>query len=221
MTTDFWKEALAKAKAERDEAYLAWDDFSEKAQTQLQRMVQLDETIRSLTVLVGETESPTNFLKGISAELTGKKLADACRLTLSYLDEYMTPLQMRDWLESAKYDLSGYANALAGIHGVLKRMVESGEVLQSKDSRERTVYRWNFTGNNPNPRAVVGSVRLRTVPTEEDAIKEVESKRKRAEAPAVDPDLIQSVFGKPKLTRRQLRLANEAERKARIDKEVE
>jgi len=185
MTIDFWKEALAKAKAERDEAYLAWDDLSEKAQAQLQRMIQLDETIRSLTVLVGETESPKSFIKGIASELKGKKLADACRLTLQYLDEYMTPLEVRDSLEGAQYDLSEYTNVTAGIHGVLKRMVESGEVLQSKDSRERTVYRWNFTGSNPKPRVVDGSDRprwLTHVPTEEERVK---SKRKRAEVRAI------------------------------------
>lgn len=58
---------------------------------------------------------------------TDVRLADACRALLEASKRFMTPIEVRDALESSKYDLSQHSNPLASIHGVLKRFVASGE----------------------------------------------------------------------------------------------
>lgn len=40
----------------------------------------------------------------------------------------MTPLAIRDRLESFGYDFSGYSNALAALHTTLTRLAEAGEL---------------------------------------------------------------------------------------------
>lgn len=52
----------------------------------------------------------------------------------------MTPIEIRDALETSKYDLSQHSNPLASIHSVLKRFVASGEA-QAIETGNKTSYK--------------------------------------------------------------------------------
>jgi hypothetical protein len=92
------------------------------------RIAQLHQTIASLTRLCGLT--PTVPLG----------LTDACRLVLRGAGRPMTPVDVRDRLLAIGCDLDRYANALAAIHTVLKRLAESGEVRSSRDPNRSVAY---------------------------------------------------------------------------------
>ncbi len=79
----------------------------------------------------------------------------------------MSPIEIRGALEQGGYDLSQHANALASIHGVLKRLAEGGEVESLPHEVRGTLYRGKYgtkvssapagagdssmSGNSPSP----------------------------------------------------------------------
>lgn len=79
------------------------------------RLAQLGQTIGTLTRLLGLT--PTVPLG----------LTDACRMVLRR-GVPMTPVEVRDRLTSIGIDMSKYANDLAAVHTILKRLNASGEL---------------------------------------------------------------------------------------------
>jgi len=95
-----------------------------------QRIVQLQQTIGTLTRLYGFT--PTVPLG----------LTDACRLVLRGSHAPMTAMQVRERLDAiGLVDLTRYANALSAIHTVLKRLHEAGEAwVVELDDSSRTAY---------------------------------------------------------------------------------
>ena len=80
------------------------------------RLAQLAQTIGTLTRLLGMT--PTVPLG----------LTDACRMALRGGGVPMTPTEVRDRLAAIGVDLSVYANELAAIHTVLRRLHDAGEI---------------------------------------------------------------------------------------------
>jgi hypothetical protein len=144
-----WNQALAAARNEhlqliqqRDVIDAAQADIDLKRETVEKRILQLQQTIASLSELTGETV----FSKALSRSLHGKidnlKLADALRKVLQSANKYWTPIEVRDALLLQSYDLSGYTNALASIHAVLKRLHESGEVARIASADGKAMYRW-------------------------------------------------------------------------------
>lgn len=55
-------------------------------------------------------------------------LTDGCRMVLMASGRPMKPPEVRDALTACGFDLSKYANELAAIHTVLKRLNEAGEL---------------------------------------------------------------------------------------------
>jgi hypothetical protein len=94
------------------------------------RLAQLRQTIGTLTTLCGLT--PT----------VAFGLTDACRMVLRSAAEPMTALAVRDRLAAVGIDLDRYANPLAAIHTVLKRLVAAGDaVSQRAGPAHRVAYR--------------------------------------------------------------------------------
>ena len=54
----------------------------------------------------------------------------------------MTPMDVRDRLESIGFDLTKYTNSLAAVHTVLKRLNESKEVLFVKHPSGKFACEW-------------------------------------------------------------------------------
>jgi hypothetical protein len=99
------------------------------------RIAQLQETIRTLTKLCGFT--PT----------VPFGLTDACRLVLRNAAAPLTAVQVRERLTAMGFDHEKYANGLAAIHTVLKRLQESGEAaLAPGDEVTRQAYEFLGSG---------------------------------------------------------------------------
>lgn len=98
------------------------------------RIAQLRQTIATLTKLCGFT--PTVPLG----------LTDACRLVLRNAGKPMTAVDVRERLTTIGFDHEKYANGLAAIHTVLKRLEESGEAALAEDD-EATRQAYAFVGS--------------------------------------------------------------------------
>ena len=116
-------------RAALDAAVKEYETLGAERQSIDKRLAQLAQTIGTLSRLLGLT--PTVPLG----------LTDACRLVLrSGLP--LTPVEVRDRLDSIGVDLEVYANDLSAIHTVLKRLNEAGEVRYVPRSSGRHAYLW-------------------------------------------------------------------------------
>jgi len=93
------------------------------------RLAHLAQTIGTLSRLLGIT--PT----------VPMGLTDACRLVLRG-GLPMTPVEVRDRLNSIGMDLTIYTNELSAIHTVLKRLNESGELRLIPRPSGKHAYLW-------------------------------------------------------------------------------
>jgi hypothetical protein len=109
MAADEYKLAL-------DAACREYEELGQKRADIERRLSQLAQTISNLIRLCGYT--PT-----VSVGLT-----DGVRMALSASGRPMTPTEVRDALAGFGFDVSKYANDLAAIHTVLKRLNQSGEL---------------------------------------------------------------------------------------------
>lgn len=120
MANDDYRRALDAAVREYEAA------LAEHA-TLEQRLAQLQQTIGTLSKLCG-------LVPTVSWGLT-----DACRLVLRSADAPLTAVQVRDRLSAIGFDLDRYANPLASIHVVLKRLAEAGEARSRRADADRSV----------------------------------------------------------------------------------
>src|SRR3954470_1054863 len=109
MTTNDYRRALATAIRE-------YEALGEQRQDVDRRLAEVAQTIGTLSRLCGLT--PTVPI-GLTA---------ACRLVVRGAGVPLTPSDVRLRLRSIGFDLSKYANDLAAIHTILKRLNESGEL---------------------------------------------------------------------------------------------
>jgi hypothetical protein len=90
------------------------------------RLSQLKHSIAALTRLCGY--EPTVPLG----------LTDACRLVLRNSSDPLTAVELRHRLASIGVDLDRHANPLASIHTVLRRLQETGELVERDRDDERS-----------------------------------------------------------------------------------
>jgi hypothetical protein len=122
VTTEEYRGALSAAIKEYEELGAQRRQIDD-------RLAQLAQTIGTLSKLLGYT--PTVPLG----------LTDACRLVLRG-GLPMTPTEVRDRLNGIGVDLSIYANELAAIHTVLKRLNEAGEIRLIPSPAGKHAYLW-------------------------------------------------------------------------------
>jgi hypothetical protein len=108
MTTEDYRRALEAATRE-------YEELGVRRQAIEKRLAELAQTIGTLSKLIGLT--PTVPLG----------LTDAVRLIMRG-GVPMTPIEVRDRLHAIGFDLEKYANDLAAVHTILKRLNESGEL---------------------------------------------------------------------------------------------
>jgi hypothetical protein len=119
-----YRRALKAAIAE-------WQELAGRRAEIEERLAQLTETIGTLTKLCGLT--PT----------VPWGLTDACRTILRNAGRPMTPVEIRNRLAAIGFDLSRYANDLASIHTVLKRLNRAGEARFVPARAGKHAYEWN------------------------------------------------------------------------------
>jgi hypothetical protein len=123
MTTEHYRSAL-------DAAVREYETLGEQRREIDERLAQLAQTIGTLNRLCGLV--PTVFWG----------LTDACRVVLKSGGRPMAPLEVRDRLLAIGFDLSKYANGLAAIHTVLKRLAEAGELRSVALEPGKVFYAW-------------------------------------------------------------------------------
>ena len=85
---------------------------------------EIDDRLSQLAQTIGTLNRLCGFVSNVEWGLT-----DACRVVLKNASRPMTPTDVRDRLEAIGFDLSKYANSLAAVHTVLKRLNQAQEVL--------------------------------------------------------------------------------------------
>lgn len=119
-----FKEALVRALAELEKLKQIKTEMAA-------REIQLQQSIKALTPLVGST---IPAVKDMS-------LSNAVRLTFKGLPpgKSLGAIGVRAKLEELGYDLSGYDNPLASIHTCLRRMEETEEItlVKSEDKKKK------------------------------------------------------------------------------------
>ena len=140
---------LAQLRADRDALDAQLEQLSRE-------ILQLEKVVASLEPLTSNTT--TYSRAGIEVEgIEQMGLADACREILKQKVEYRTARGVRDSLAASGYDLEQHSNPLASIHGVLKRLAESGDV-EELESEGKTRYRWKKPIPNWGQRLVLPTV---------------------------------------------------------------
>lgn len=141
---DYWTQVQDAARKRHEAARIRLDALDAEREEITNEVVQLEQLIKSVAPFTSASplEQGIVFLIDNAADLT---LADACRRTLKNNSRYMKPKEIRFVLEASGLDLkANYTNPLAGIHGVLKRMVASGEVEAHSHEAKGTLYRWKY-----------------------------------------------------------------------------
>ena len=113
-----------------DAAIREYEELGGKRQAIDKRLAELAQTISTLSKLLGLT--PTVPLG----------LTDAIRLVMR-AGVPMTPTEIRDRLQAIGFDVSKYANDLAAVHTILKRLNNSGELRFVPRAPGRHQYTWN------------------------------------------------------------------------------
>ena len=114
-----------------DAACREWEALARQRIDIEARLAQLTETIGILTKLCGVT--PTVFWG----------LTEGCRAIVRNAAKPMTAIEVRNRLAAVGFDLSRYANDLASIHTVLKRLNKSGELRFVPRGPGKGAYEWN------------------------------------------------------------------------------
>jgi hypothetical protein len=123
MTTDQYRGAL-------DAAVREYEKLGEQRREIDERMAQLAQTIGTLNRLCGL----------VPTVVWG--LTDACRVVLKGFGRPMAAMEVRDRLLAIGFDLSKYANGLAAIHTVLKRLADAGELRPVALDQGKVFYVW-------------------------------------------------------------------------------
>src|SRR5579863_10068753 len=114
-----------------------------------QKIARLHAVVTNLQNLCAETDQ-TNFEKRVDRVI--KKdlkvgITQSARVILQETFFPMTPGDLLKSIEARKYNLDRYANPLAVIHTLLKRLVQSGEVRMVLLAGGKKAYQWVSTAD--------------------------------------------------------------------------
>jgi hypothetical protein len=101
------------------------------------KRAELDERIAQLVQSMGSLSRLCNLTPTVALGLT-----DACRMVLKAAGHPMTASEVRQQLQAMGFDVSRYANPLASIHTVLKRLCRSREARFVPRPLDKPAYAW-------------------------------------------------------------------------------
>jgi hypothetical protein len=159
MSNEYWIGVEKEAQERLEALKIMLDSLDVQRAERANEILQLEQLLRSIAPFT--TDDPLDAAEkicnnfGLVSSLEGLDLAEACRKVLKENDRYMSPREIRDMLEVNDYDLTQHPNHLASIHGVLKRLAESGDVLRMADSRG-VIYKWNTSDFKRSPLRWIG-----------------------------------------------------------------
>lgn len=129
MTQSDYRRALEAASRE-------YEELGARRREIDQRLAELGQTIGTLMRLLGRT--PTVPLG----------LTDAVRMVTRGAGVPLSPTDVRDRLRTIGFDLTKYANELAAVHTILKRLNQAGELRFLPRAGGKHQYAW---GRMPIP----------------------------------------------------------------------
>jgi hypothetical protein len=103
----------------------------------LAERTRIDERLGQLAQTIGSLMRLCNLTPTVSLGLT-----DTCRMVLKAAGHPLTALEVRERLQAMGFDVARYANDLASIHTVLKRLQHGGEADLVQRSEDKPGYRW-------------------------------------------------------------------------------
>ena len=124
------KDRLETYRQALEEAIREYERLSQKRARIDERLAQLLQTMGSLSRLC-RLEPTVRF-----------GLTDACRMVLKSAGHPLTAAEVKAKLESIGFDASRYANPLACIHTVLRRLRRSGEVRLVPRPEGKPAFDW-------------------------------------------------------------------------------
>jgi hypothetical protein len=104
----------------------------------LAERTRVDERLAQLAQTIGNLMRLCHLTPTVSLGLT-----DACRMVLlAGAGQPLTALEVRQMLEAMGFDVARYANDLASIHTILKRLNQSGQADLVPRAHGKPAYRW-------------------------------------------------------------------------------
>jgi hypothetical protein len=113
----------------------------------------LMETIEASEIRLSQVRTARASLLALIADepLTFEgTLAEAIRTVLKNRKGSLSPTEVRDHVKSLGYDMKDHSNEMAAIHGVLKRLVDAGEV-KTKEWKNAPGTRYYWNPEKPSP----------------------------------------------------------------------
>jgi hypothetical protein len=120
-----------------DDYRRALDAALREYETLGQQRAAMDDRLAQLAQTIGALMRLCNLTPTVPFGLT-----DACRIVLKAAGHPLTATEVRAQLHAMGFDLSRYANDLAAIHTVLKRLNEAGETRFVPRAFEKPAYEW-------------------------------------------------------------------------------
>ncbi len=111
----------------------------------LEQRKQMDKKIANLKqkIVALARRCEENPAEAIGLELADQMgMTDSCRIVLEVAEKELSPVEVRDQLESIGLTSTRYGNLLASIHTTLKRIVARGEAEKVATPDRGTAYRW-------------------------------------------------------------------------------
>jgi acyl-CoA synthetase (AMP-forming)/AMP-acid ligase II len=69
-------------------------------------------------------------------------ITEAVRESLRSTDQALTPREIRDRVIQLSPVVAGHSNPMASIHAILRRLMDTDEIISFVDSLDRTMYGW-------------------------------------------------------------------------------
>ena len=101
---------------------------------------EIDGRIAQLVQAIGSLSRLCNLIPTVQLGLT-----DACRMVLKAAGHPLAAAEVRMQLEAMGFDTTRYANPLASIHIVLRRLCRTGEARFAPRPHDKPAYAWKRT----------------------------------------------------------------------------
>ena len=122
----------------RDDYKRALDSACREYEALTKQRADLDARIAQLAQSIGNLMRLCGYVPTVPLGFT-----DACRMVLKAAGHPLTALEVRAQFGAMGIDLSKYANDLAAIHTILKRLNASGEATFVPRGWDKPGYRWD------------------------------------------------------------------------------
>jgi hypothetical protein len=148
MTDDFYKKAFDSAVDELSSLTTRHSNLLKEAATLEERIEKVRQGALGLATLADidfqqiKDKYPKLFEDQIDPRMG---ITDAVREALRMNGGLMTPTDVREGVFRISPAIAGHKNPMASIHAILRRLVDSDEVLIGTDKEKRTVYVWAGT----------------------------------------------------------------------------